>query len=240
MRTPTTAQLLTALEVLKQLDERIDNHVIPATMQVPDARLGEDYSARIESKSFEQIDRVKTVMAQLENWRDELSWRGGSVLRSMFKTGQALPLVLTRFLCPRISRGEYLKGPRDIDRLWPQSRQIREQEQSENRTLTRSMRVREQSMSAVTPCPQSRSQTVRIRERITVSTVREQALATDTSRPQTVRSLELSTSVNSSRSRILRELQRARNAPRRRIRISTWSPARFPIRIRIIPFYVRI
>ena len=41
-------------------------------MQVPDARLGEDYSARIESQTIEQIARVKTVMAQLESWRDEL------------------------------------------------------------------------------------------------------------------------------------------------------------------------
>ncbi len=72
MRTPTTAQLRTALEVLKKLEERIDNHATHSTMQVPDARLGEDYSARIESQTIEQIARVKTVMAQLESWRDEL------------------------------------------------------------------------------------------------------------------------------------------------------------------------
>ena len=72
MRTPTTAQLRTTLEVLKKLEERIDNHATHSTMQVPDARLGEDYSARIESQTVEQIARVKTVMAQLESWRDEL------------------------------------------------------------------------------------------------------------------------------------------------------------------------
>ena len=72
MRTPTTAQLRTALEVLKKLEERIDNHATHSTMQVPDTRLGEDYSARIESQTIEQIARVKTVMAQLESWRDEL------------------------------------------------------------------------------------------------------------------------------------------------------------------------
>jgi len=72
MRTPTTAQLRTALEVLKKLEERIDNHATHTTMQVPDVRLGEDYSARIESQTIEQIARVKTVMAQLESWRDEL------------------------------------------------------------------------------------------------------------------------------------------------------------------------
>ena len=65
MRTPTTAQLRTAIEVLKKFEERIDNHATHATMQVPDARSGEDYSAR-ESQAIEQIARVKTVMAQLE------------------------------------------------------------------------------------------------------------------------------------------------------------------------------
>jgi hypothetical protein len=72
MRTPTTAQLRTALDVLKKLEERIDNHATHTAMQVPDVRLGEDYSARIESQTIEQIARVKTVMAQLESWRDEL------------------------------------------------------------------------------------------------------------------------------------------------------------------------
>ena len=72
MRTPTTAQVRTAIEVLKKLEERIDNDATHTAMQVPDARLGEDYSARIESQTIEQIARVKTVMAQLESWRDEL------------------------------------------------------------------------------------------------------------------------------------------------------------------------
>lgn len=72
MRTPTTAQLRTAIEVLKKFEERIDNHPTHSTMQVPDARAGDDYSARIESQTIEQIARVKTVMAQLESWRDEL------------------------------------------------------------------------------------------------------------------------------------------------------------------------
>ena len=72
MKTPTTAQLRPALEVLKKLEERTDNRATQTTMQVPDARLGEDYSAGIESQTIEQIARVKTVMAQLESWRDEL------------------------------------------------------------------------------------------------------------------------------------------------------------------------
>ena len=162
------------------------------------------------------------------------------MLPSMFKTGQALPLVLTRFLRPRISRGEYSKGTRDIDRSWPRTRHIREQEQSENITLTRPMRVRKQSMSALSPRPQSRSQTDRIRERIAVSPVQGQTSSVDTHCPRTVHSPGLATSANSSRSGILREPRLARNCPRRRILISMQSPARFQVRIRIIPSYVLI
>ena len=72
MQTPTTAQLRTAIEVLKKLEERIDNHATRSLMQLPDTRLGDDHAARIESQTIEQIARLKTVMAQLESWRDEL------------------------------------------------------------------------------------------------------------------------------------------------------------------------
>jgi len=72
MRTTTTTQLRTALEVLRKLEERIDNHAIQSAMQRSDARLGDNYAVRIESQTIEQIARVKTVIAQLKSWRDEL------------------------------------------------------------------------------------------------------------------------------------------------------------------------
>ena len=72
MRTPTTSQLRTAIEVLKNLEERVDNHATNVVIQLPDTRYGDDYAARIESQTIEQIARVKTVMAQLESWREEL------------------------------------------------------------------------------------------------------------------------------------------------------------------------
>ncbi len=159
------------------------------------------------------------------------------MLRSMFNIGHARPLDVTRILCPRISRGEDLKLSRDIDRSWPRTRQIREHEQSENRTQSQTIRVRELSMSALSPRPQTRSQTVRIRERITVSTVREQASAAVTNCPQTVRSLDLSTSANSSLTRIRRDHRLARNCPRCGILVSISSPARLPVCIRIIPIF---
>lgn len=72
MRNPTTAQVRTAIEVLKKLEERIDNHATFNTMQSPETRGGDDTAARIEAQTIEQIARVKTVVAQLESWRDEL------------------------------------------------------------------------------------------------------------------------------------------------------------------------
>jgi hypothetical protein len=159
---------------------------------------------------------------------------------SVFKTGQALPLDFTRFLRPRISRGEYPKRPRDIDHSWPRARQIREPEQSPIRMHTHPIRVCEQSMSALSPRPQSQSPTGRIREHIAVSTLRRQALTAATHCPRTVPSPGLATSPNSSRTRFLRELRPAKNCPRRRLFVSMQSPARFQVRIRIIPSYVLI
>ncbi len=158
----------------------------------------------------------------------------------MFKTGQALPLVLTRFPRPRISRGEDPKGSSDIHRSWPRTRQIRDQEQSPIRMHTNTIGVREQSMSALSPRPQSRSQTGSIRERIAVSPFWVRASATDTRCPQTVHSPGLATSATSSRTGILREPQLVTNYPRRRILVSAWSPSCFQVRIRIIPPYVLI
>ncbi len=158
--------------------------------------------------------------------------------RTMFNRGHALPLDLTRFLRPRMSRGTYARQPRNIDRAWPRTRQIRDLEQSTNKPQPQPIRIRERSMSALSPRPQARSQTVCIRERITVSTVRGQALAADTNCPQTVRSLAQSMSANSSHTRILREPRMAKNCPRRRFLVSVRFPARFAVRIRTIPIYV--
>jgi hypothetical protein len=55
MQTPTTAQLRTAIKVLKMLGERINNNV-----------------AKIEGRSIEQISRIEIVSGQLKEWRTQL------------------------------------------------------------------------------------------------------------------------------------------------------------------------
>src|SRR2546426_1607100 len=161
----------------------------------------------------------------------------------MFNIGHAEPLDVTRILCPRIVRGEHAEHPREINVPWPEPWHVHKLIPVGNSPRTRFVPVRELSMSALSPRPRSRSQTVRIRERIAISTVRDQALAADTNCPQTVRSLELSTSAHWPRTRILRDPRLARNCPRRGILVSISSPACFPVRVRIIlifPSYVLI
>ena len=162
------------------------------------------------------------------------------MLRSMFNIGHARPLDVTRILCPRISRGGHAERPRGINVSWPEPWHVHELSPVGNSPRTRFVRVRELSMSALSPRPHARSQTVRIREHIAISTVRDQALAADTNCPQTVRSLELSTSANSSRTRILRDPRLAMNCPRCGILDSISSPARFHVHIRMIASYVLI
>jgi hypothetical protein len=62
----------TAIEMLKKLEERTDNHAIFNTMQLPESRTRDDTDACIEAQTIGQIARVETAKAQLEGWRDEL------------------------------------------------------------------------------------------------------------------------------------------------------------------------
>jgi Mg2+/Co2+ transporter CorB len=72
MLTPTTAELRTAIEVLKKLGERINTDATHSVIQMPDSSLGEHYAGRIEVRAIEQTSRIETVAEQLSNWRDEL------------------------------------------------------------------------------------------------------------------------------------------------------------------------
>src|SRR5579883_1123064 len=122
----------------------------------------------------------------------------------MFKTGHALPLVGTRFLRPRSSRGESAEQPREVCGSWPQTRQIRDLDSVGHRTCPQTVRVRGQSVAAFSPRPPSRPQAIRVLDLAQASTVREQATSTDTNSPQAVRRLELFASANSQRTRIVR------------------------------------
>ena len=72
MLTPTTAELLKAIEVLKKLGERINEHSAHSVMQLPEASLGDHYAGRIGVNAIEQSSRIEAVAEQLNNWREEL------------------------------------------------------------------------------------------------------------------------------------------------------------------------
>ena len=153
----------------------------------------------------------------------------------MFKTGHALPLVGTRFLRPRSSRGESADCPREVCGSWPPTRQIRDLDSGGDRPRTGTFCVHELSVSAFSPRPQSRPRTIHVRAQATALIVREQAAAMDADCPQTVRSRELSTSANWLRPQSVRERGLAKSCPRRCIAVSVLPPIHFPIHVRIIP-----
>jgi hypothetical protein len=72
MMTPTTAELRTAIEVLKMLGERLNDHAAHSVRQLPETELGDRYAAHIEAQSIEQSSHIEKVSIQLQNWRDEL------------------------------------------------------------------------------------------------------------------------------------------------------------------------
>jgi hypothetical protein len=72
MMTPTTAELRTAIEVLKMLDQRLNDQAAHSVMQLPNTELGDQYTEQIEARTIEQTSHIKRVSMQLQNWREEL------------------------------------------------------------------------------------------------------------------------------------------------------------------------
>lgn len=72
MMTPTTAELRTAIEVLKMLDQRLNDQAAHSVMQLPNTDLGDQYAEQIEARTIEQTSHIEKVSMQLQNWREEL------------------------------------------------------------------------------------------------------------------------------------------------------------------------
>jgi hypothetical protein len=72
MMTPTTAELRTAIEVLKMLDQRLDDQAAHSVMQLPNTELGDQYAEQIGARTIEQTSHIEKVSMQLQNWREEL------------------------------------------------------------------------------------------------------------------------------------------------------------------------
>ena len=127
-----------------------------------------------------------------------------------------------------------------MNRSRPQSRQIREREQAEDRPQLRLIRVREQSMFASSPRQQARQQSVRSRDQGAISTVRDLAKVTDMDTPQTDRDSELIAAGASPQPGIARKSAPGTNRPPHHITVAISPLTSFSVHIRTISKHVRI
>lgn len=72
MQTPTTAQIRTAIEVLKKFGEHINTNAVNQVIGLHESPHSDQQAARIGSWTIEQTTRIETVAAQLESWRNDL------------------------------------------------------------------------------------------------------------------------------------------------------------------------
>ena len=72
MRTPTTTEIRTAIEVLKKFGEHINTNAANEAIGLHESQHSDQQAARIGSQTIEQTTRIETVAAQLAAWRDEL------------------------------------------------------------------------------------------------------------------------------------------------------------------------
>ena len=158
----------------------------------------------------------------------------------MFKSGQALLLPGGRSWSPRHGRETGAEQSRNVTGSWPQTRLFHESEPGQDRTQPRIGHVRDKSVIPFNPCRESHPRTVRVRAQATASIVRKQAGAADVNRPQTIRSLKQSSPANWPRTQFVHDRGPAKTDPRRRIAVSSWASANFPVFIQTISPYEHI
>jgi hypothetical protein len=76
MQTPSTAQIRTAIEVLKKFGEHINHNAVNTMIELSDSQLHDQQPGHIEARTIEQTTRIETIAAQLESWRNELLQQG--------------------------------------------------------------------------------------------------------------------------------------------------------------------
>jgi len=163
--------------------------------------------------------------------------KGGNVFLITFNTGQALPLVATRILRPRMSRGVSAKQPRNIIGSRPRQRPVREPGLTKHRAHPRAVHVRDQSAIAFCPRPQSRQGIGLGHGHASASASREQAAETARTQQPSVHDLGRSTSSTPPPTRTFHGSHLAKGSSTQRIRVSVSPPTQFPVHIQFIPAY---
>ena len=158
----------------------------------------------------------------------------------MFKSGQALLLPGGRSWSPRHGRETGAEQPRNVTDSWPQTRHFHDIKPVQDRTQPRIGHVHDQSVIPFNPRRESHPRTVRGRAQATASIVSEQAAAAVVNQPQTGRSRKQSSSANWSQTQFVRDRGPAKTDPRRRIAVSSWALANFPVFIQTISPYEHV
>lgn len=163
--------------------------------------------------------------------------KGGNVFPITFNTGQALPLVATRILRPRMSRGVSAEQPRNINGSRPRQQPVREPDLARHRAHPRAVHVREQSAIAFYPRQQAQQRTVLEHGHASALAIRGQAVAAATTQPPSVHDLGRSTSSTAPPTRTFRGSHLATGSSTQRIRVSVSPPTQFSVHIHFIPAY---
>ena len=155
----------------------------------------------------------------------------------MIKTGQALPLVATRILRPRMNRGAAAEKPCNSSALRPRQSPVREPDSATVRARSRKSPEREQSAVAFCPRPQSRQRIVRVHEPATDRSGQGQAKAMSSICPRSVRDAVMSASTNRPQPRADRDSSSTRSPALHRLCVATAPPTEFPVHIHHAPTY---
>lgn len=152
-----------------------------------------------------------------------------------FKTGQALPLVVTRILRPRMSREVDAQQPRMSDGQRPRQEPVRDRELAVGSAQSRRNQKLEQVADAFSPRPQSWPRIVRVRELAAGQKSRDQATVTDVIRPSSVRDAGMSAATNWPQPRTDRKSSAKGTLAVHRLCVSIAPPTEFPVRIQHAP-----
>lgn len=153
----------------------------------------------------------------------------------MFDTGQALPLVVTRILRPRMSREVDAQQPRIRGGQRPRQEPVRDRELAVGGAQSRRNQKRRQAADAGSPYPQSRQHIVRVRELAADRNSRNQAKVTDVIRPSSVRDAGMSATTNWPQPRAGRKSSANGTLAVHQLCVSIAPPTEFPVRIQHAP-----
>ncbi len=157
------------------------------------------------------------------------------MFRITFKTGQALPLVVTRILRPRMSREVDAQQPRIRGGQRPRQEPVRDRELATGRAHSCKDQKRGRATDTGRPYPQSRQQIVRVRKLAPGQNSRDQATVTDVIRPGSVHDAGMSATTNWPQPRADRKSSVTQTLAVHRLSVSIAPPTEFLVRIQHAP-----